>query len=50
MEFTLTLEEFNNVVTLTKEEAQSLYHQLKNEWLNRDDYVSLQSAMKKLDV
>lgn len=50
VQFELTLEEPYEIVVLTKLEAQALYHQLKNEWLDRDFYDTLVRAMKKLEV
>lgn len=50
IQFEITLEESDDIVILTKLEAQALYHQLKAEWLDRDFYEVLKSAMKKLDV
>lgn len=42
------IEELENCTVLTREEAVSLYNQLSKEWLNRDDYTVLNSAVKEL--
>jgi hypothetical protein len=42
------LDELESSIILTKKQATSLYVQIEKEWLNRDDYEELNSAVQEL--
>lgn len=45
---TKLVNELQDSIILSKEQAIALYNQVEDEWINRDNYEILQSAVKEL--